>query len=144
MNTYIDTSLLVAYYSPEPGSKAAESYLIDQSSLNISLLSKVEFSSALRRKVLSKELDKDQANLILDTLSKDIANGYFKLLPVVLKDYREAQLMLSDFRNKSGLHSLDAIHLAIAKRDNLVLATADKQLSEAARLIKMKVDFIKF
>ncbi|NIP38870.1 MAG: type II toxin-antitoxin system VapC family toxin [Candidatus Dadabacteria bacterium] len=144
MKTYIDTSLLVTYYCPESGSKAAESYLLNQKSLSISLLTKVEFSSALRKKALSKELGSEDAGMILDALGKDISEGYFKLLPVVLKDYREARQILSDYNNKAGLHTLDAIHLAIAKRENLILATADKQLAKAAELVDLQADYIKF
>jgi len=144
LKTYIDTSLLVAYYCPESGSNSAESYLINQISLYISFLTKVEFSSALRKKVLLKELSKEEALLILNTLKEDISEGYFKLLPVVLKDYRQAQSILTDFNNRTSLHTLDALHITVAKRENLVLATADKQLAITAKIIGVHADFIKF
>jgi len=144
LKTYIDTSLLVAYYSPEPGSKTAESYLVNQSSLYISFLTKVELSSAIRKKVLLKELRNEEALLINNAFKNDISDGYYQILPIVLKDYHKAQLLLSDFSNKLGLHALDAIHIAVAKRENLNLATCDKQLAKNAQKIGVTTDFIKF
>lgn len=80
MNTYIDTSLLVAYYSPEPGSKTAETYLVNQSSLYISFLTKVELSSAIRKKVLLKELRNEEALLINNAFKNDISDGYYQIV----------------------------------------------------------------
>ena len=49
---YVDTSVLVAYYSPEKLSERAEEFLIGQDRVAISNLTELELFSALSRKVL--------------------------------------------------------------------------------------------
>lgn len=48
---YVDTSVLVAYYCPEPLSVAVQQFLIEQPKPAISSLTEVELFSALARKV---------------------------------------------------------------------------------------------
>ena len=51
MKPYIDTSVLVAYFCPEPLSEKAEEFLIGHPQPGISALSEVELFSAVSRKV---------------------------------------------------------------------------------------------
>jgi predicted nucleic acid-binding protein len=41
------------------------------------------------------------------------------------------------------LRTLDALHLAIALRESLALATADRGLADAAKKLGMKVMFVR-
>jgi predicted nucleic acid-binding protein len=51
---YIDTSVLVAYYCPEPFADKAEEFLAKIDKPNISALTEVELFSALSRKLRNK------------------------------------------------------------------------------------------
>ena len=52
---YLDTSVLVAYYCPEPLSRAAERAARAEVAPSISDLCEVEFASALARKVRARD-----------------------------------------------------------------------------------------
>jgi len=58
---YVDTSILGAYYCPEPLSAAAEDALRQFKTPVISVLSEVEFCSLISKKCRLKELKERQA-----------------------------------------------------------------------------------
>ena len=53
---YIDTSVLIAYYCPEPISETAEKLILSSKRPCISSLTEVELASALSRNVREKNL----------------------------------------------------------------------------------------
>ena len=63
---YIDTSVLVAYYCPEPMSEIVERFLQRLEYPVISTLTEVEFASAIAGKVRGKELSREDGNRIIN------------------------------------------------------------------------------
>ena len=57
----MDTSVLTAYYCPEPGSEAAQKLLLAQSRLAVSWLTGVDLMSAISRKVRERGLTRRDA-----------------------------------------------------------------------------------
>jgi hypothetical protein len=53
---YLDTSILVAYYSPEQGSERVEKVITKINQPAISYLTAVEMASAVSRKIREKNL----------------------------------------------------------------------------------------
>ena len=58
--SYIDTSVLVAYYCPEPISTKAEKAILKADLPTVSHLAEIEFASAIARKVREKLLSRSR------------------------------------------------------------------------------------
>lgn len=127
---YIDTSVLVAYYCPEPLSPQAERLLRSAVRPSISDLTEVEFASAVRRKVLGGKLNNRQAAKILAQFAAHAAADLYTRLPLERHHFRLAGDLIS--RLSLPLRALDALHLSVASAGALELVTADKPLSESA------------
>ncbi len=128
--TYVDTSLLVAYYCPERLSDAAQTALRKVRAAAISWLVEVELVSAVARKVRAGELDEAEAGRIVVLFHEHQASGYFLPLPIESSQYALAREWIGRF--STPLRTLDALHLAVAYTANLRLLTADKGLARSA------------
>jgi len=140
-SAYIDTSILGAYYCPEALSAAAEKALRAIRAPVISLLTEVEFSSLISRKRRLKEINEPQAKAILDLLATHVAEGSYRRISVTTEHFLKALQLLS--ATKIPLHTLDALHLAVAITENLPLMTADQDFAKAAKGHKSAVILIK-
>ena len=130
MTGYIDTSVLVAYYCPEPLSRKAERALIETDQPAISALVEVELVSALGRKIRENTFSQDDANRILDRFRVHLNRPLFSRIALQADHYTIAFQWLSRFLYP--LRTLDALHLAVASERNLEMITADRQLSQSA------------
>ncbi len=128
---YIDTSVLVAYYCPEPISTKAEKMIIQAGTPVISPLTEVELASALARKVREGQLSIDSSNKILTEFKYHLHQLLYKKVVIDTDCYNLAFSWLSG--KDIPLATLDSLHLAAASINNLEIITADKQLSRAAR-----------
>ena len=127
---YVDTSVLVAYYCPEPISSKAEKAITETDSPTISPLSEVEFASAVAKKVREKMISKISANRIFNEFQSHLHQLLFKRIPIEVDHFGLAFNWLA--RLEIPLGTLDALHLAAASKNNLKIVTADRQLSRAA------------
>ena len=127
---YLDTSILVAYYCPEPLSEAAEKVLRKVNQPSISALAEVEFVSALSRKMREKTLDREAAHRILSEFESHLSQSLFKRIPLERDHYTLAYSWLSQFA--IPLRTLDALHLAVASKNSLEIITADRRLAQSA------------
>jgi len=134
--TYLDTSVLVAYYCPEPLSEAVERILRRMEQPAISALTEVEFASALARKVREKGISRQEANLVLNEFKAHINQRLFTRVPVDREHYTVAFAWLTQF--SLPLRTLDALHLAVAAGADLDLVTADRGLSRSARRLGVR------
>ena len=142
MAIYADTSLLTAYYCPERGSGQAQTYLTSQKSIAISWLTETEMISALSKKVRGREISRDDAQRIVKVFQQHIEAGSYEVLLIGVSDYRDANRFIGSF--DTGLRTLDALHVAVALRENKTLATADIKLAEATEYLGGNVDFIDY
>lgn len=127
---YVDTSVLVAYYCPEPISSKAEEAITEADSPTVSPLCEVEFASAVAKKVREKLILKISANRILNEFQSHLHQLLFKRAPIEVDHFGLAFNWLA--RLEIPLGTLDALHLAAASKNNLKIVTADRQLSRAA------------
>ncbi len=127
---YIDTSVLVACYCPEPRSTAAEEALRDPQGAVISPLVELEFCSAVALKLRRGEFDRATATRILSLLRRHLDGGFYAMVPIGSQEYEQARAWIAQF--STALRAPDALHLAAALRSNLLLATADQTLAHAA------------
>lgn len=131
MTAYVDTSVLAAYYCPEPLSLAAEHALRNLSSPMISDLTLVEFSSAISRKVREKTLLRESAARLIAQFETHLADGYYEILSLKTRDYHLAQSWLGQLTGT--LRTLDALHLAVTQTADVSILTADRRLASEAR-----------
>ncbi len=127
---YIDTSVLVAYYCPELLSEKAEDFLSKIDRPKISFLTEVELFSALSRNLRNKEMDPQTTRQIASKFLSHLEGKYYSCLPIEDNHYCLARSWISQFT--LPLKSLDAIHLAIASCEDLIIVTLDHQLFQNA------------
>jgi predicted nucleic acid-binding protein len=128
---YVDTSVLGAYYCPEPLSSAAEAALLGLREPCISSLTEVEFASLIARKYRLRELSARQAAEVLRLFGQHVAEGYFRRLPLGTEHFIRARDLVASMT--SALRTLDALHLSIAAAAGVALLTADRDFARAAR-----------
>ncbi len=127
---YLDTSVLAAYYCPEPLSQEAESIVRSKPSPAISDLTEVELLSALSRKVRTRELDATEAERIATKFLTHLEDNFYKRFALERRHYRLARDWLGRF--SLPLRTLDALHLAVATSGELQLVTADRGYARSA------------
>ena len=127
---YIDTSVLAAYYCPEPLSRAVQKALGKVAQPTISPLVEVELYSEVATKVRARELEAAAGRRILALFQKHLAEGFYGLVPIDAAEYRLARDWIGGF--SSPLRAADTLHLAAASANDLTLLTADKALARSA------------
>lgn len=129
---YLDTSVAVPIFVPEPTSAAIDAWL---ESCTAPLVSSdwivTEFSSALSLKVRRGELTAKQAAAAWKGFG-DFCGSGLRLLPVSRKAFDEAANLVRDVG--SGLRAGDSLHLAAALDAGVgAFATADDTLGRNAK-----------
>jgi predicted nucleic acid-binding protein len=125
---YADTSLLVSALSPDANTARARDWLKTGPGLIISAWAVAEFGAIIRRQARVGRIARagvDAAEAGLQTL---VAGGAFR--PVLADDLVEAGRLV---RRLEPLRAPDALHLAVALRLRLDVATFDVGLATAAR-----------
>jgi hypothetical protein len=130
-SAYVDTSILGAYYCPEPLSAAAEKALRQFKIPAISILSEVEFCSLISKKYRLGELRQRQAKEILDLFSSHVAEGFYRRISLNTEHFIKARLLVASIN--ASLRTLDALHLAVALSEGLTLVTADREFARAGK-----------
>jgi len=79
MKIFLDTSSLIKLYHIEIGTDYLDKLLEDNSisEIFLSIVAKVEFTSAIWKKVRTKDLTEKEANSIIDSFEKDYENYTF-------------------------------------------------------------------
>jgi hypothetical protein len=128
--SYIDTSVLVANYCPEPLSDAAQRVIRSARPPAISLLTEVEFCSAVSLKTRSGALEAGSAARMLSLFHSHLDGGHYRVVPIESVEYAQAARWIASFT--TSLRTVDALHLAAAFSHGLILVTADRSLARAA------------
>ncbi|HUT33525.1 MAG TPA: type II toxin-antitoxin system VapC family toxin [Planctomycetota bacterium] len=133
---YLDTSLLAAYYCPEPLSAAAQRAIREAEDPTISPLVEVELYSAVALKVRTRELDSATANRIVSVFQLHLADRLYRVVPIEAREYGLAREWIGRFA--VPLRALDALHMAAAFANDLTLLTTDKPLARCAQHFGVK------
>ena len=129
--SYIETSVLGAYYCPEALSAKTQDTICRIDGPVISLITEVEFFSLIAKKKRIRDFSETKARTILMQFQAHVDEGYYhKLLPMS-DNYLKARDMIAEF--KANLRTLDAIHLALTVAEKLALVTADQTMASAAK-----------
>jgi uncharacterized protein len=130
---YLDTSVVAAYYCPEPLSEKVESFLTLSDQFVISSLTEVEMFSAVARKVRERNLSHSDASRILATFLGHLEGQLYGRVPLTDLHYRLARDWIGLMNN--SLRTLDALHLAVASSEAITVVTADHGLAKSARFL---------
>jgi predicted nucleic acid-binding protein len=134
---YLDTSILVPYYYPEPLSLVAQRTVRDDPRPTVSDLVEIELFSALARKVRMREMSPPDAARIGQQFLDHLQGGLYTRLAVQRRHWETAREWLARFT--LPLRAADALHLALADGEGLRLATADQDLSRSVRSLGLPV-----
>ena len=137
---YIDTSLLAAFYCPEPLSRTVQQRLSKLDKVVISPLVELELYSAVAAKIRARELATASAGRILDMFRKHLADGLYDIVLIETAEYAMARDWIG--RRSTPLRAPDALHLAAAFNYNLTLLTADKTMASAAKHLGVPCELI--
>jgi uncharacterized protein len=137
---YVDTSVLAAYYCPEPLSERAQRALAEEGERTISSLVELELVSAIARKLRSREMRRADAHRILAVFQSHLEQGIYARLAIDAAHFAKAREWLATFT--VPLQTLDALHAAVASMQDCPLLTADSALAKACAKIGVRARLI--
>jgi len=140
LTQYVDTSILAAYYCPEPLSERVEERLRALRPPVLSWLTDVELHSALAKKVRRGELAEEDAERVQDLFRTHVSYALYEVAAIEHEDFVQARQWMA--RMDTALRTLDAFHLAVAHRRDLEVLTADRGLSDAGRTFDLEVELM--
>lgn len=141
LNLFFDTSALVKIFHKEAGSDTVlELINLDNVSLWMSELARLEFMSALYRRLRMDELTENQLEDVFNVFEDEWKS--FRTEPLGFGVLIEAEKLLKDHARTVGLRTLDALHLAtfqlISEKDWKFIV-ADKVLSKTAAKLEIQI-----
>ena len=138
MNVYLDTSVLVALWSNEPMTFAAQKWVSGQpaENLSISRWCITEFSAAMAGKRQTGSITELERAEALAAFGNAVRRS-FKVLEVDQHAFQRATVFANqvNLRVRSG----DALHLAIAAGESLPIVTLDLRMQAAAKALGIGV-----
>ncbi len=137
---YVDTSVLAAYYCPEPLSGKAQWALAQEHERVISSLVELELVSAIARKVRTREMRRGDAHRILAAFQSHLDQGVYTRLTVDGAHFATAREWLATLM--IPLQTLDALHVALAALKGCSIMTADVVLAKACAKVGVKARLI--
>jgi uncharacterized protein with PIN domain len=127
---YIDTSCLVAFYVPEKNTPRVDKLIRNSDRLFISAITKVEFLSALNKKVRMELFSQKEARIVFTKFEEHLSKGFFSQININADHFMFATEIL--LQTNTALRTLDAIHLGIVQKERLTIASSDvTQLNSA-------------
>jgi predicted nucleic acid-binding protein len=134
---FLDTSVLASFYMDESNSRAVQKVLSRPGVKAISPLVRVEFFSALSRRVRMKEYPVEVAREMADQFRQHVSRGFYHFASITSADYQLAEDWIAQF--DTSLRTLDALHLATVFHSGCTLLTADKALAAGAEKLGVSV-----
>jgi predicted nucleic acid-binding protein len=134
---YLDASVVVALFVIDPSSARAEAFLSANSEiLNVSDFGAAELSSAVARRVRTRDLTPDEGRLAFSNFDSWLARSADRQ-ETATADIDAASRILR--RLDVNLRTPDALHIAIAQRIGATLVTFDHGMAAGARALGMAV-----
>jgi uncharacterized protein len=138
---YLDTSIVVAYYLPEPLSAWAQAIYNAQTAPAISELVELEFVAALSLRLRMGDLERMQADRVTSLFLSHVEGGWYTRIHLHAGHYLAARGFIGRF--DLPLKSPGALHLAVSAVESLPLITADQQLARNAQSLGIEVDLVR-
>ncbi len=139
--SYLDTSIIVAYYCTESISERCEKIIIEDREPMISSLTVVEVASAISRKIREKFISSTDAVKLWHRFDYHRSQSYFIFKSLEARHFDRAVSFITQF--KTPLRALDALHLAIALEYSDKLITSDIHLAQSGKQLGIPVVLIR-
>lgn len=140
MMIYLDTSVLVAYYVPEPLSERSQQIITSTPIVVVSELVQAEFVAALSLRLRIGDVERTTVQQIANLLLQHTTDGLYSPLHLKSDVYHLARTYITRF--DLPLKAPDALHLAAAALEELTLVTADHQLARNAETLGIVVELL--
>ena len=139
MSAYLDTSVVIAFLTPEAHSDRVERWLGDNatSDLVVSRWVITEVSSALSIKLRTGAITLEQRAAVLARWQQMLDTNASVL--TVTDAHFDAAARFAD-RHDLGLRAGDALHVAIAAQSGCALVTLDRMMAAAAPALGVPVE----
>ena len=137
MSLYLDASVLVTLFVIDPTSARAEAFLWAR--LEIVVVSDfgvAEFSSAVGRRVRTRDLTREDGQLAFSNLDTWVARSRYRE-EITTADIDAANRILR--RLDINFRTPDAIHIAISRRLDATLVAFDRSMAAGARALGVTV-----
>ncbi|UCH25504.1 MAG: type II toxin-antitoxin system VapC family toxin [Trueperaceae bacterium] len=122
----------MSFYNPDVHTPKAVHFIEKHTGqLVISDWVRVEMTSALGIQLRRNDISRALANELLTNFSHHCSGRFYQQIAVTTIHFSEAERLLRPLNR--NLRSADALHLAVAKLENLALVTADGALANIAR-----------
>lgn len=141
---FFDSSALAKLFHPELGSATVTAIFAKQEhQIYVSRLAQIELTSVAAIKVRTGAMTPSEAVEFLADVEDTAASQRILVQPLLEEDYRSAQQLLTRHAQQHRLRTLDALHLASAKRRRAAFGvdffvTADLHLAQVAALEEFK------
>lgn len=142
MNIFLDTSALLKLYHKETNTDKLFEFLYNNEIEQIFLsdLAKIEFTSAIWKKIRMKDITEDEGKELIEFFYKDVSKyNWIKLTNNIIQNATEYINVYGNI----GLRSLDAIQLASACRltinNNIIFIAFDKILNNIFKQENLKI-----
>ena len=142
MTTYFDSSVIVASYVPEPGSRKARKALLAVVSAPFTPLLDLEVRTALRRMAGSGRLTSSESASVLSLVDDDVAAGRLWKAPLDLHaTVARAESLSARHAQRFLSRSLDMLHVAAALELGCTrFVTLDSRQARLAEAAGLKAD----
>ncbi|MFA4892771.1 type II toxin-antitoxin system VapC family toxin [Brevundimonas sp.] len=134
MTVYLDTSVVVPLFLDDDHAPRVRAWAVSDRSIVLSAWTVTEFSSALSMQVRLKNVTEAERKALERAFDRWSRKG--QMLEFEADMFNNARVLL---QRHSRLRAPDALHLAIALRNGVELATLDIVLRDAAVAEGMKV-----
>lgn len=138
---YLDTSVVVAYYVPEPLSAQVQAIYGTLSTPAISELVELEFFAALSLKLRVGDLERAHVEQVARLFLRHVEGGWYTAVHLQASHYRRARDFIARF--DLPLKAPDALHLAVAAAEGQQLITADQQLARNAEALGLEAELVR-
>lgn len=142
MKTYFDTGILLKLYTGEKESEAVERFVHSRGErLWVTDLHISESVSAMKLKVFRMECHEEEAAAGIDLIMDDLRCGILQIVEVDWNHvWRECRLMSDNFASTTGVRTLDALHVAVARLSGVKeFVTIDSRQADLAARIELLV-----
>jgi uncharacterized protein len=130
---YLDASVLVTLFVIDPSSARAEAFLSAHPEIVVvSDLGGAEFSSAVGRRVRTRDLTREDGQLAFSNFDTWVARSAYPE-EITTADIDAANRVLR--RLDINLRTADAVHIAISRRLDATLVTFDRSMAADARAL---------
>ena len=137
MSVYLDASVLLPTIVDEPTSDQVDAFIDGTPDIIVSDFAAMEVASAVSRLVRMRKLERANATKRLDDFDAWRAVKS-PVVEVQASDVRLATIYVRRFELK--LRAPDALHVAMAQRLGVTLATLDRRLATAAQSLDLTVN----